>query len=264
MSVYQIEIESQNPQDSMVSVTLLQTLLSVLIDGSKGALRLRTEGRSTARGVPPQWLQVATQFSMELQGGKLDVESPTLYEAGAELFQQSDWFEELDFERTSFDYFQESLIAALSHEMADSLYDKHLLEAFQRFRHVFNNGAKAIHFLSEKAIQITPDTITVFNELAASLPFPHQVKVAGKLEELRTYDQTFKLITAQGDHAIKGIAKHIAPPEVNALLNKEVLMSGTAYFTTSGKILRIEAEHILAAGARELALWGKLPVPMPY
>ena len=270
MSVYQIEIESPQAETQTMSVKLLQALLSVIIEGSKGALRLRTEGRSMIRGVPPQWIKAATQFSMAFQQGQLQVESPKLFEVAPELFQHSDWFPELNPERTSLDYFHDSLAGATlpqteeNRETWDSLYDRPLLEAFQRFRHVFNQGVEKIRFLNGETLQITPETIFTFKERQVGIPFPSQVKVAGKLDGIRSYDRTFKMLPVQGNHIIKGIAKHIAPKEIQTLINKEILVSGVAYFTTSGKILRIEADQILIAGERELSLWGELPLPLPF
>lgn len=260
MQVYQIEMESRQVKNQMVSVTLLQALLSVLIEGSKGALRLQTEGRSTVRGAPPQWIKAATTFSMAFKENKLHVESPTLFDAAPEIFKQNDWFADLNPQSTSLDYFQDSLAGVLNPELVDSLYDKALLEAFQGFRHVFSQGVDKVHFLNKKGLHITPETITMFKEREASLPFPCPVKVLGHLEAVRAQDRTFKLVTVQDEHVIKGIAKHIAHKKLQTLLNKEVLISGIAYFTMAGKTLRVEAEQIAIAGERELALWSKLPV----
>ncbi len=271
MSVYQIQIENKNAENRMMSVTLLQALLSVLIEGSKGALRLRTEGRSMMRGAPPQWIKAATQFSIAFQKNQLDVESLPLLEVAPELFEKSNLFPELNPEWTSLDYFQESLTSAIlslnlsqhnkmgNTRMVDSIYDSPLLYAFQRFRYVFNQGAGLVHFLNGKGLQITPESITAFKELEANLPPPAKVKVAGKLESIRMSDRTFRLITAKNQQLIKGIVKPLIQKAAQGLSSKDVLVSGIAYFTSNGKILRIEADHVLMAGEDELASYGKLP-----
>jgi hypothetical protein len=253
MQIYQIEIEKQDPENQMISVTMLQALLSVLIEGSKGALRLRTEARSMVRGAPPQWLTAATTFSLAFKENQLHIQSPTLLTAAPEKFQQTVEFPELDAQRTSLDYFQDSLIAAINRD-TNSFYDKPLLEVFQGFRHAFNQGAIKIRFAGERDIQITPQTLSGFKELQASIPFPSQVKITGKLEEMRAYDRTFKLITLQDKEVIRGIAQPMAQKEVQTLLGKEVLVSGMGYFTTSGKTLRIEAEQISVVREEETSL----------
>jgi len=257
MRTYQIDIKSHK-KGRRVSVTVLQALLAVIIEGSKGALRLRAEGRSAVRGAPPRWiLRVAMQFAMESQGDKLVIESPTLSEAVPDLFEQTDEFPELDLELTGLDYFLESLAATQNRKMPDSLYDKPLLEVCYGFRHVFSQGAESIRFPND--VKITQDHVKNFKELANGIPSPSQVKVVGKLKAIRAYDQTFNLITPKGKQLIKGIAKHIAPKEFQSLLNKDVLILGTAFFTLGGKTLRVEAEQMLTEGDHE-PLREELPV----
>jgi len=261
MPSYQILIESQKTNNSKVSVTLLQALLSVLIEGSKGAIRLRAEGRSAVRGAPPEWIKTATQFSMELQENRLHIESPTLYDTVPDLFQPSDGFPELISERTSLDYLIDSLTTALTNERVEPLYDKALLEVFLGFRHVMNQGAEKIHFVNEHDLEITQESVAIFKERLQDIPSPCPVKVVGKMDTIRSYDQTFRLITARSDRVVKGIAKHFAPKEVQALLNQTVLISGTAHFSTGGKTLRVEAKDISIAQEGEEISWGDLPIP---
>jgi hypothetical protein len=270
MPVYQIQIEHRNPENRMMSVTLLQALLSVLIEGSKGALRLRTEGRSMMRGAPPQWIKAATHFSIAFQENKLDVESLPLIEVAPELFEKSGLFPELNPNWTSLDYFQESLTSAIlslnffhphtmgNSHIVESIYDSPLLYAFQRFRYVFSQGAALVHFMNGKGLQISPESVTAFKELEANLPPPTKIKVAGKLQAIRMSDRTFRLVTKNQD-VIKGIVKPLIQKAAQSLLNQNVLVSGLAYFTSTGKILRIEADHVLMAGEAELASYGQLP-----
>ncbi|RKZ40963.1 MAG: hypothetical protein DRQ49_02830 [Gammaproteobacteria bacterium] len=261
MPSYQILIDSQKTNNSKVSVTLLQALLSVLIEGSKGAIRLRAEGRSAVRGAPPEWIKTATQFSMELQENRLHIESPTLYDTVPELFQPNDGFPELISERTSLDYLIDSLTSALTNERLDPLYDKALLEVFLGFRHVMNQGAEKIHFVNGHDLEITQESVVNFKERLADIPSPCPVKVVGKMDTIRSYDQTFRLITARSERVVKGIAKHFAPKEVQALLNQTVLVSGMAHFSSDGKTLRVEAKDISIAQEGEEISWGDLPIP---
>ncbi|MDM8566065.1 hypothetical protein QUF74_10480 [Candidatus Halobeggiatoa sp. HSG11] len=251
MQIYSIKIENQSVDSHTISVTLLQALLSVLIEGSKGALRLRTEGRSMVRGAPPQWIKSATTFSMAFKDKQLQIGSPTLYESVPELFHENEKMEELQPESTAIDYFQESLAAVLNNELEDSLYDKALLELLQGFRHTFHQGADSINFFEEGGPEITLETIKHFKDLADSIPPSRRVKMAGRLEQVRSNDRTFKLITTPNNIIVKGITQPMTQKEVQALLGKEVLISGIAFYTASGKTLRIETDQISLANARE-------------
>ncbi|HHB92874.1 MAG TPA: hypothetical protein ENK59_06670 [Thioploca sp.] len=268
MQTYKIEIETINTDYQMISVTLLQSLLWVITEGSKGALRLCTEGRSTVRGAPPQWVKHATNFSIAFKDKKLYIQSPTLQEITPELFQQNNEFPELSSERTSLDYFQDSLaIAILSSplsnqkveaSMSNLLYDKALLEIFYGFNKVFQQGVKSIHFLNGNGIQITPDSISIFRKLISIVPFPCQIKIVGILESIRNYDRTFNLVV--NDYLLKGISKNMFSKETDTMIGKEVLVIGIAYFTSIGKILRIETDKIMIPEEREKKLWKKLPL----
>ncbi len=248
MQIYSIRIENQSVDSHTISVTLLQALLSVLIEGSKGALRLRTEGRSMVRGAPPQWIKAATTFSMAFKDKQLQIGSPTLYESVPELFHETGKIEELLPENTAIDYFRESLAAILNDELDDYLYDKALLDLLQGFRNIFYQGADSIHFFTDGS-EINLETTKYFKDLADKIPPPRRVKMAGRLDDIRSNDRTFKLITTPNNVIIKGITQPMTQKEVQALLGEEVLISGIAFYTTTGKILRIETDQISLANA---------------
>ncbi len=269
MQTYQVEIETINADYQMISVPLFQSLLWVITEGSKGALRLCTEGRSTVRGAPPQWIKNATNFSIAFRDKKLYIQTPTLNDIALELFQQSDEFAELNSEQTSLDYFQDSLAAVIlnsqfseleTNSTLDLLYDKALLEVFYGFHKVFQQGAKSIRFLNGNKIQITPDSIPIFRKLKSIVPFPCQIKIVGILESIRNYDRTFNLLV--NNYLLKGISKHMFCKEINTMIGTEVLIAGTAYFTVTGKVLRIETNQIIIPEEHERNLWRKLPLPI--
>jgi len=97
-------------------------------------------------------------------------------------------------------------------------------------------------------------------EPKASIPAPRQIKVSGKL--VTVGDRSFNLITAEKQCLIKGIAKSVDQKTLVTLLDKDVLVSGIAYFTTSGEVLSIEAEQISVAKAHDLKIWGQVPTPL--
>ncbi len=111
-----------------------------------------------------------------------------------------------------------------------------------------------IQFLEYKSI---PTNL----EPKANLPEPRQVKVAGKLNTITDSDCSFRLIAEQ-DSIIKGIAKSIDQNTLSNLLNKDVLVSGIAHFTSTGDLLTLEAEQIIIAKAQDMKIWGKVPTPL--
>lgn len=108
--------------------------LTVLIEGSQRALRIRTQGRSTARGVLPAWIAAATDLSVQIIEGSsvLQVAGPTLFEAAPEAFRQAQLFPEVDPGRPAIDYLIETLDAAVDGADRSALYDGQLLEFLRK------------------------------------------------------------------------------------------------------------------------------------
>ncbi len=115
MIKHRIKLDGPGVRGTRVNAILLREVLSLIIDGGQKALRIRTEGRSTARGLTPKWIEAASEFSVEILEGStvLEVEAPSLIEADPDEFAQQQLFPEIDPERTSVDYFAESLSAAI-------------------------------------------------------------------------------------------------------------------------------------------------------
>lgn len=60
------------------------------IEGSKRAVRMRTQGRSSAPGSAPGWIEAAADYTVELKAGStvLELDIPSLLEAAPETFEE--------------------------------------------------------------------------------------------------------------------------------------------------------------------------------
>jgi hypothetical protein len=78
METRRLKLEGPNLRGRKVNGPLLREILALVIDGSQKALRLRTQGRSAARGTPPTWIAAATEFMLQIEKGStiLEIESP--------------------------------------------------------------------------------------------------------------------------------------------------------------------------------------------
>ncbi len=225
----------------------LRQLLAVLIDGSQRALRLRLQGRSTARGTPPAWIVAATDFEVRLRSGStvLEIDAPTLDEAAPDQFAQGSLFSEVDAGRPAIDYLFDSLEAALDGESQSPLYDGPLLSCLSDLGSIFAEGIEVIEFdtplnrLSRTRAMREPD-VAGFRELARSIPRPQQTRLVGKLDMIRDSDRTFQLQVAGTGGPIKGIAHE--DDDLTRMFAEEVLVSGVAYFAANGAVQRIEAD----------------------
>lgn len=261
MNRHEIRLTGPRVVGTAVSAQLLRDVLAVVLEGSKRAVRIRTQGRSSAPGAVPAWIEAAADYTVELKPGStvLDLEVPSLLEAAPGVFDQSELFPEIDPERSSFDYFSESLAAAVEGERHSRLYDKGLLEVFRRLERAVDAGADRITVDNGRRLEITRESVRQLADLEAEIPEPQYVRVAGMLDEIRHSDRTFTIVSTAQNQKLKGIAEPGHKDQLQDLWGKRVLVGGTAHFTPAGGVLRIEADRIRKASRREGQLWGETP-----
>lgn len=268
MQTRSIRLQGTRAQGAQVGAALLRDLLTVLIEGSQRALRIRTQGRSTARGAAPAWIQAATEFSVRVLPGStvLEIEGPSLLEAAPEEFSQGRLFPEVDPDLPALDYFIESLDAAVEGSGSSALYDAPLLTHFGRLDGVFKQGVDSIEFARPRVdsgarpLCLSRQSLAGLKKLAGQIPHEQQARVAGKLDTIRHSDRTFVLTLEGNAEPIRGIAEQYA--DLQQFWGRSVLVSGAAHFTASGAILRIEAESIRLASERERGIFNLAPSPL--
>lgn len=266
---HRIELRVRSATGTVVNAKALQALLAVLVDGSQQAIRLVAQGRSRATGTPPQWIDKATEFQIEIMKGStvLEVSAPSLREADPEAFSQDNLFPEIDADLTGFDYLTQALEAATGADDRSDLFDQGLLRTFSELGPVFSHGIEEIQFRPagmhvRAQPRIKQADLEGFSDLERKIPAPQRVIVAAKLDTIRHSDSTFTLRPRSGQGLIKGLASAGHKDELKALWGKPVVVHGRAHFTTTGRIQRLEAERIEAASNRDVALWGEAPEPV--
>jgi hypothetical protein len=85
--------------------------------------------------------------------------------------------------------------------------------------------------------------------------------VAGTLDTISASRTDILLRLPDGTTVPVRLLQH-DPEDLRALFARRVVVSGMARFRASGKLLRVEAEHIGPAQAGD-ALWEKLPASRP-
>jgi len=268
MLTRKVKLEGPAAEGDRLGAATIRQVLAVLIDGSQRALRLRLQGRSTARGAPPAWIVAAADFDVRLRAGStvIEIGTPTLAEAAPDQFAQGSLFTEVDGRRPAIDYLFESLEAALEGEAQSPLFDGPLLECMADLDSVFAAGVDTIEF--ETPLNRSTSTRVMrrsdaagFRDLAHRIPRPQQVRLVGKLDMIRDSDRTFQLRVLGAGGPIKGIAH--ADDDLTRLFAEEVLVSGTAYFAANGTIQRIEADGPLRRPSpQERAIFTTPPRPV--
>ena len=270
MVTRQIRLDGPGVRGVRVSGTLLRDLLSIVIEGSQQALRIRTQGRSTARGALPAWIAAASEFSVCIREGStvLELELPTLVETNPEEFRQRQLFPEVDPDLPAFDYLAESVEAALEGEQRANLYDRSMLKLLGRLDVAFSRGISDIVLEAcdsgrqPRSVKLARQALSGLKALQSKIPRPRRVRIAGKLDSIRHSDQTFTLLLPELGETIKGIAELAHVGDLQTLWGRDVVVSGTVHFTASGGVQRIEAEALTSATPEDLHLWQAAPAPL--
>jgi len=92
------------------------------------------------------------------------------------------------------------------------------------------------------------------------LPPEQRVRLAGRLDIIRYSDRMFTLKLESGV-TLRGVAEGIPPETLAGLFGKRVTVSAMAVFRPSGRVLRLQADHIEPAGD-DLSLWSVEPRPL--
>jgi len=267
MAKREIRLDGPGAKGLRVNAALLRDLLGLTIEGAQRALRLRTQGRSTAAGPLPGLIARAADFTVQIQEGStvLELEAPPLLEADPEYFAQSDLFPDLEPDWTSYDYLAATFQAAL-HNPGESLVDAQMVQFLTRFERVFEDGIDLLEFHlprtahQPKSLVIREHDVRGLRKLQKTIPPPQAVRLAGKLDLIKHSDGTFTIELPTGEK-VKGITAEDQRERLQQLWGALALVVGTAHFGPSGRVLRIEAQMVRAASEKDVQLWAIPPEP---
>lgn len=264
---YSLRLLGPDARGARISASLLRTVLDVLTEGTRGALRLRAEGRSSARGTIPAWLVRAADFDvLGFKPGSIiiEMEAPTLQEASPERFGQGDFLQELDPADTSLGLFQHSLTEALDGRQDSDFFDEALLGRFEDFGQALSQRVTSIEFTNgvpgSRPVTIDSERVAKVRQLRKATPPEQRVRLAGWLDAIRHSDRMFTLKLENGA-TLRGVAEGVPTDVLAGLFGKKAVVSATAVFRPSGKVLRLEADKIEPAG-EDFAFWSVEPHPL--
>ncbi|MDZ4782448.1 MAG: hypothetical protein SGJ19_19555 [Planctomycetia bacterium] len=233
------------------------------------SISMAFRNRSSTPGRHPQWLDRASDIRFVDHEGNGEVslffEAPTLGEAASEVYQQGElWPSRPDENDTGFDLLGD-VLADMSADNADSdHFDATLLRRLLRFKRVFAGPYSEIDFTSRRFKQrhparLSPLTLETAEGFLGRTPASSRVRLVGVLDMIRVSTQTFGIRLDSGEE-VRGVLPEGSIDDVKQLLNRRVLLLGSAVYRASGRLLRVDAESV-ALGENEPALWSKMPQP---
>lgn len=263
-----IRLKGEGATGSRISGALLRDLLDILVEGCRGAVRMRVEGRSSSPGPTTGWLANAADFEvLPLEQGStvLPIETLPLAASAPERFAQLN-FLEVDPRQSGFSLFEQSLGEALRGNEETELFDQPLLQRFAGLAKVLVDGAvEGIEITGEEKwvegpLTIEPEHLRCVEKLLEKTPPPQRVRVGGTLDTIRHSDRMFTLVLESGE-TVKGVAEGLPAGRLASLFGQDVIVEGQAFFRPSGRVLRVQADAIVPVEG-DVGLWSSAPRPI--
>ena len=263
MTQNKISLRGPAARGAVVSASVLRDLLDVVLLGCQQSARLRSEGRSSARGQAPAWLDQAAAFDVNgIHEGSTQVvvETQPLRIAAPDRFAQTSLFADVGGDASALDLFLRGLGDAAENDTDSDYFDAGLLRTYGKLDRVLRRGFDEIEFDGRETLTIDAERMAAIARLKATVPAARQVRVSGKLEQIKHSDRRFTLLMDEG--TLQGVADDSIPAQTLAEhFGQRVLISGEAVFRPSGSLLRVEAKHLEPAG-EGTSMWSRMPRPL--
>lgn len=260
---YEIRLDGGSSRGARIDGGRLALLLQVLSDGAQRSLRMRMEGRSSARGSVPGWLREAASFDfLGLREGStiLQLQAESLRHRSPGIFAQGDLFPGIDPDRSCLSVLMESLGDVFNGVSDSDRYDADLVDTFSRFEPLIESADDVIEFSGDGSLRVGRPELERLHRLRGQTPPPHQVRISGTIDLIRHSDRMFALVLESGQ-ALRGVATNVAPARLAELFGRAAVISGRAVYRPSGANLRIEADSIEPAG-EGWEFWSRPPLPL--
>jgi hypothetical protein len=237
----------------------------VLVEGARRAVRLRVEGRSTASGTAPVWVERAAEFDFtEAETGStcIVLEARSLAEADPERFNQREFFQEVDPSATGLQLFEDSAEDVLTGQKDSEQFDDGLIDVVENLRSVLRRGIDSVKLDGRASLRVDAKALESVGRLRREIPKDQQVVVAGKLDQISHSDRAFRLRLDDGS-LLQGLVPENAEllKSLPAFWGHKAVVHGLAKFRPSGRVLRLEASAIEAVNG-DVRVWAEMPRPL--
>ena len=258
------ELQGQSGLGGQPRPELIGPVLANLHDTLLDSVRMGFLHSSRTRGRIPQALTAAAEVRFAGMDGSGDDRTvlhflvPRFGDVAEELFEQQQlWDDGPKPEETAFDLLTQAMRDVRRMSKDSSRFDHALLNRFASYRSALRRGMSAIVVEGDEAR--FDETLTDAAEsLRRQTPASRRARLCGKLDMLGVSRRVMGLYLEDGTPVtalwnaedFTGLAEH---------LGKDVTIEGMAMFRPSGKLLRIDADAIAAAGVKD-SFFSKLPM----
>lgn len=237
------------------SPSAVGAVLTRLESSSRGAVGVAFRRSSTAGRRQP-WLTRAGQIELKdaqrtgREEMSLHFEAPRFGDVAQEFFSQPTLFGDGPrAQDTALDVLADAVNDVLAGQADSDRFDVGLLRRFHRYgAGVFDQRVTELLISGDRLAQDRPCRISEelprrAQELYVRTPEPARARVAGKLDVIQASTLGFVLRLPAGQQ-VRGVWKGPDFETLRALVNSDVVATGTAIYRPSGRLLRIDADAL--------------------
>lgn len=269
MVSHTVTLKSEQHFGSRLPPADFGAIMRVLPAAVRQSIRMAFAGRSTSPGRRHHWLDAASDIRFLGHSGDDDTilhfEAPPFGEAARTLYQQQEfWSTRPDASDTGFDSLGDVICDVSAGNQDSERFDSPLLRRIARFEKGLDGAFQEMtitghrHGPSDPVI-LSKTVIETARKFVTSTPTPQRVRIVGSLDMIRASTQSFALKLDDGQE-MRGVLVNGDIDRLAELFHHRVLVLGKSMFRPSGKVLRVDAEHVEPAG-EESAIWSKMPMP---
>jgi len=227
---------------------VMHRLLHVLVEGTRRAVRLVSQGRSRSPAVKPGWLRRGAAFDLlptsDLAAHEFRVEARPLCEVDPDEWRQLELFAGRETgTRAGIELFEDALEAALKGQADSDLLDEGMLDGVLRFDRLFRLGVERVEFVNGRTVPLERSDLSPVKTMAEHTPRPHHVRVSGHLDAIQESGHRFKMRLASG-MLLSGVAEKVPSDVLRRLWGTDVVVEGRAVFRPTGVAGRVDADRV--------------------
>lgn len=150
---------------------------------------------------------------------------------------------------------------ALEERFDSEAFDQPLLKTCSDFRTLLAAGLDSIEIQNGRTVRVDAESMEKLVRLSRLSYAQRKVRLAGRLDIIRYSDCRFTLVLENGSK-VPGTARDLGVEALREGFSKNVVVSGTAEFKPSGRILRVDADLVEPATDSELTIFSVVPRPL--
>lgn len=267
-----LRLEGPRVSGGMTAPAAVGGVLRHMEFAAKEAVRMAFRHSSRKPGRVPAWLSAAEDVKFvgvspdALGGTQLHFEAPKFGDVADEPYREPTLFDPPpSVSDTAFDLLGD-IIKDISSGVEDSeKFDVGLLHRIELLSGtVLKRGISSIVLLGDRLSPDSPPRINLelarqAKDLCRETPSPRKVRIAGKLDMIRDSDSVFNLILDTGER-LRAVWTGGDTEKLADFFKQQIVIGGTAIFRPSGAVLRVDADAIDVAGAKD-GFFSTMPQP---